>query len=339
MDNINYEKAYKEALNRAREEYKTHESFNGFRVMLLNIFPELEESEDEKIRKELITHCRNTRCVTEEGAERIVKWIAWLKKQVPFHLSHDDEIMIRQLTEYFITGKGLQNTNDTVVEWLEDIKRKLEKQGEQKPTDKIHLGKEYKCIASPRYSTFMRGKIYKPEDKFLCSLMNFCSDCFESIEDSEQSDFTSNADKVETKFKVGDWVVTSYGEVSQVISVDKDVDGYTLDNGNYFSGSWCKNYHLWTINDAKDGDVLVCPLPKGYENGEQIFIFKGINSRDYVDDCIEYYCRICKGVFYENKNGYMGTASSPLYPATKEQRDILFKKMKEAGYEWNPETK
>lgn len=39
--------------------------------------------------------------------------------------SEDDEIMIRQLTEYFTTGKGLQNTNETVVEWLNDIKEKL----------------------------------------------------------------------------------------------------------------------------------------------------------------------------------------------------------------------
>ena len=28
-----------------------------------------------------------------------------------------------------------------------------------------------------------------------------------------------------------------------------------------------------------------------------------------------------------------------IYPATKEQRDILFQKMKEAGYQWNPDTK
>ena len=61
----------------------------------------------------------------------------WLEKQVPAYQSHDDEIMIRQLTEYFTTGKGLQNTNDTVVEWLEDVKRKLEKQGEKKPTNKV----------------------------------------------------------------------------------------------------------------------------------------------------------------------------------------------------------
>ena len=37
--------------------------------------------EDERIRKELITHCKNIRCVTEEGAESIAKWIDWLEKQ------------------------------------------------------------------------------------------------------------------------------------------------------------------------------------------------------------------------------------------------------------------
>lgn len=54
------------------------------KLRLKSIFPELKESkesEDERVRKELITHCRNIRCVTEEGAERIVKWIVWLEKQ------------------------------------------------------------------------------------------------------------------------------------------------------------------------------------------------------------------------------------------------------------------
>ena len=106
--------------------------------------PELKESEDERIRKELIEQViyivPNDDEVDNEGnvlptyQKRIDKYRAWLEKQVPPHLSHDDEIMIRQLTEYFTTGKGLQNTNDTVVEWLEDVKRKLEKQGEQKPS-------------------------------------------------------------------------------------------------------------------------------------------------------------------------------------------------------------
>lgn len=70
-----------------------------------------------------------------------------------------------------------------------------EEQGEQKPIDKIQLGKKYKCIASPRYSTFRRGNIYKPVDNFLCNLMNLCYECFEPIEDSEQK--PSDNDMVE----------------------------------------------------------------------------------------------------------------------------------------------
>ena len=84
---------------------------------------------------------------------------------------NDDDRIRKEIIQYIKTGTYHKDW----IAWLE-------KQGEQKPIDKIHLGKKYKCIASPRYSTFMIGKIYKPEDKFLCSLMNFCSDCFEPIE-------------------------------------------------------------------------------------------------------------------------------------------------------------
>ena len=82
-------KAYDNALERARKlkedpqgvfyEYSPKEGD----TICDYIFPELngEENEEERIRKEIITHCRNTRCVTEESAERIAKWIAWLEKQ------------------------------------------------------------------------------------------------------------------------------------------------------------------------------------------------------------------------------------------------------------------
>ena len=73
---MDYEKKYKEALERAKS-FKTPELCDVAEY----IFPELRESEDERIRKEIIEHCRNTRCVTEERVERIAKWIAWLEKQ------------------------------------------------------------------------------------------------------------------------------------------------------------------------------------------------------------------------------------------------------------------
>lgn len=71
-----------------------------------------------------------------------------------------------------------------------------------------------------------------------------------------------------SKFKAGDCVVTSYGKVNQVITVDKDGDGFTLDDDTYFSGSWKDKYHLWSIADAKDGDVLYSL------DSKQSFIFK-----------------------------------------------------------------
>ena len=65
-------RAYDEALEIANAAYKDED--RHLKATLERIFPELKESEDEKIRKELITHCRNTRCVTEEEAEKIAKW-------------------------------------------------------------------------------------------------------------------------------------------------------------------------------------------------------------------------------------------------------------------------
>ena len=75
---MNYEQKYNEALERARKEYKTHESFNGFREMLLCIFPELEESDDERIRREIITYLST---VDDKELIPYESWIAWIKKQ------------------------------------------------------------------------------------------------------------------------------------------------------------------------------------------------------------------------------------------------------------------
>jgi hypothetical protein len=127
------------------------------------------ESKDEKVRKHIISvleDCWQTCKNIDYDSSRIQEDIAWLEKQGTSYTKRD--------------------VDDAFVEGMAFAKNELEKQGEKKPIDKIQPDKKYKCIASPRYSTFMIGEIYKPEDKFLCSLMNFCYDCFEPIEDSEQ---------------------------------------------------------------------------------------------------------------------------------------------------------
>ena len=105
------------------------------RTALETVFPELKEDEDERIRKELITHCRNTRCVTEEGAERIAKWIAWLEKQggqEPIEWKDSDEKYLfwallsiqKDIAASEINGVNTKDLNDC-VKWLYSIKRRI----------------------------------------------------------------------------------------------------------------------------------------------------------------------------------------------------------------------
>lgn len=124
----------------------------------------------------------------------------------------------------------------------------------------------------------------------------------------------------ESRFKAGDWVVTSYGKVNQVITVDGN-NGFTLDDGTYLSSSGKDDYHLWSISDAKRGDVLV--------SHQSIFLFK----RVYMAGKPEAYCAVMENSFIKCPGGCW--TNDPCCPATKEQRELLFKKMKEFGYKWD----
>lgn len=152
----------------------------------------------------------------------------------------------------------------------------------------------------------------------------------------QEAGYEWNAEKkvlknLKPKFKVGDWIVSANGKVNQVISVDADnvdFEGYTLDDGVYFSGTWCNSYHLWTIKDAKDGDVLA--TDKG------VFIYaKVLYNKPYA------YCGIDKfGVFKDNclNNNWTNSVDN-IHPATIEQHELLFRKMKEEGYQWDKNRK
>lgn len=127
------------------------------------------------------------------------------------------------------------------------------------------------------------------------------------------------------KFKVGDWVVDNHGKVNQVTSVTDDSYGFALYDGTYVSGCWKDYYHHWTIEDAKDGDVLVDDLGN-------ICIYQEPSTKLMYHS----YC-YGKHKYFIDRGGsheIVGTC-----PATKEQRDFLFQKMKEAGYEWDSDKK
>ena len=97
------------------------------------------------------------------------------------------------------------------------------------------------------------------------------------------------------------------------------------------------NFKLWTIQDAKDGDILSYQC--GYLKNRTIYIYrynKIMNTAYYValsGDNDSTFKIDNKGVC--SLNGYGSTARF----ATEEEKQKLFDAIKENGYKWNAETK
>ena len=142
-----------------------------------------------------------------------------------------------------------------------------------------------------------------------------------------------NADKVKPKFDVDDWITD--GEYVWKIGYIED-DMYIERRGTISGGGTIKSidkrYHLWTIADAKAGDVLVSV------DDEYPFIYKGCLDPEHPNSPVAYCGLDLKGDFGANsrKLNHWWTDTT-VHPATKEQQDLLFAKMKEAGYEWDEE--
>ena len=138
----------------------------------------------------------------------------------------------------------------------------------------------------------------------------------------------------EHKFKVGDWIITPKNKVIQITSIEDT--------------SYCdEQCRFWTIEDGKDGDVLALSWMEDKNLWEKIIIFKKYHSEGvkgiYSRPCVEGYGNTFKNgklAFTDEEVPYYSkTWTYTLHPATKEQRDLLFQKIKEAGYEWDSEKK
>ena len=144
-------------------------------------------------------------------------------------------------------------------------------------------------------------------------------------------------EKVEPKFKVDDWVIDKQDIVHQIANVIEIVTnhtyGYDVVGGGYFNDN-TEGVRLWTIQDAKDGDVL-CDYHEAYNN-PLIFIlnkFEHVNFGLVKPSDYSSYCFLTAGDKHRFKEGGYHHKHN-IKPATKEQRDLLFQKMKEVGYEW-----
>ena len=152
MDKITTEqkaKAYDKALDRAKKWYNAPNIDKiptyGNRI-IEEIFPELTESEDEKIRKEIYWFLTQPDTVCDK------RWIAWLEKQKAIDVLDAEE------REFADNVDSYRKEVDAAYQegYNEGVKATLERQGEQKPFDYEHANIQQKDFApqedKPRFN-------------------------------------------------------------------------------------------------------------------------------------------------------------------------------------------
>lgn len=138
-------RAYDKALERARKLYNSEETSADVEIACENIFPELAESEDERMKKAIIhiLYENYTDAAVIEGVE-IAEIVAWLEKQATKSVNIDIESMVSQYKQRLKSQGGVENTpivnmcltafRHGVENVLEELNlKKLEKQVEKKP--------------------------------------------------------------------------------------------------------------------------------------------------------------------------------------------------------------
>ncbi len=207
----------------------------------------------------------------------------------------------------------------------------LEKQDEQKPTlpkwkykkdhtpllrDSIILNK-YGCVAkSPSGSIISDAWVLDYDE--LAKLPK---------EELEKQGEQKPTKEVKSKFKVGDWVILTAGELStmlQIINVDTNKKLYWFNDSTYLPIVDEECLYLWTIQDAEDGDVLCS------KKHNLIWIYKD-NKHYYASINFNY----ADVVSFDNEI----IIPSDACPANRVQKSILFQKMEEAGYKWDADKK
>ena len=333
---MDYEKKYKEALERAKSfelpEYKN---------IMASVFPELQESDDERIRKAIIKCLKWLRdearwadiygisfdsifawLEKQEGCEYIKKdWLehikqSWYKEgfingkysgRTSKEWTINDAATLKELIDFLENGTAkLQHDLTRYANWLKIQFTPIEKQGEQK---------EATCVSE------IIDRLTPKEQEIL----------FKELEMQKPTD------KVEPKFHEGQWITNGdytwkIVEVKPLDYILQSQDGHIVDDTISHVDA---QFHSFTIQDAKDGDVLA-------RNNDILSIcifshFDGINNKFSSFLC---HCGLeDEGLGQKlSINGYHDDSKNYV-PATKEQRDLLFQKMKEAGYEWDVEKK
>lgn len=151
------------------------------------------------------------------------------------------------------------------------------------------------------------------------------------------------------KFKSSDWIVFN----GLVLFIEDVVQGYyrTISIGgipNSYDWDIDNVARLWTIQDAKEGDILVANIHHWEIGGNienfqvrvpTIFIYRETktdnkNVHVYASLFDNTTLDIYKSMYYIDNYGI-----KDIHPATKEQKELIFNKIRESGWYFNTEKK
>ena len=280
--------------------------------------------------------------------------LAWLEKQ------RDKDKLIQELGEYKVkytqevlekyinsmSNKDDERLRKTAIAFLKDFAEQgyenavecidwLEKQGEQAPSQTNERAWLYLVSDVLTWKDGIGQYLDDPRVQELAKKL--CSEYSQKLYSPSNTlkGEQKSVDKIKPEFKVGDWITFYGSNPFKILKIEADINGvleYLLlgQNGHdfYFNNTYVdKNVRLWTIQDAKDGDVLA--------TSAGAFIYNGNNCGGSYPGS---YCGINNLGNFQTGVEYHWTRKK-VYPATKEQRDLLFQKMKEAGYEWDADKK
>ena len=298
-------KAYDDAIKRAKRMFSEKE--------LNYLFPELAESDDEKIisaiRKAIEAKVENL----GNGVTRTA-CLAWLEKQGNTNIFDVPKISIKNAVEVTSRMQYIDDDIKPIAEFIMDYANwDLHKDEWNQPTLTVPLFRVLDAL-------IQKGKPY-------------CV-CNQNIEKQGEH---NPADKAEPKFKVSDWCIDNEdGTIFQIVKVLDNTYNYRTNEGKEYS---CTHYSLelgarpWTISDVKDGDVL-------YDGNAACIFRKTMEDDDDDDICIDTYCGInIDNEFKVNDEDEYWCLSENCSPATKEQCDTLMKAMADAGYTFDFEKK
>lgn len=307
------------------------------------LFPELKESEDERIRKgikSILEHYKeNGEVVCPYPFVTIEEAIAWLEKQgeKEYALKSFKDEDVHEFVQYIEKQAkayelNLPNRSYDIYGFAKDILSWFEKQGEKVNIQTVNeVWKDMRLEVGAQASGNRHEPQYSDNSTKLFSL-NDIDEIIEKI--SEKQDKQKSDDKVKAKqtsdLEKGKWYVCDTPRYRDFIvgkayyCPKNEMLKLKEDELPRYVAKHC--FHPWTIQDAKDGDVLA--------EHETIVLFKEIEGQNIRCYCTYHYLGFNPDLRVDtlhNKNAYS--------PATQEQRDLLFQKMEEAGYKWDSEKK